>query len=405
MENITKPNGLNVGMLVLNSLNPDPRVWKEAKCLADNGHNVIIYAENHENLEDVSVYENVRIERVFSPNIDSLYPWKNIPSWLSFCSFVLSKDREKCDVYHCNDAETLFFGYVLCKKDKAVMVYDAHEYFSDYYVPSKNHFLEMLKFYVSNNAKLIFERIFISKCKAVITVSEGISDLLKRDYGLKLPPLVLRNSLPLSNIQYSKKLQKLLAVKEDKKLMIFHGTMTEARQIKRIIKFLPMLKSINVMLVLMGEIDSRYKIDLVNYSDLLGVTNMILFCEVKYEEVLAYLSGARIEVYFVKPTTLSIKHSMPNKLFEALMAELPIVLDKEFVEMRNIIEKYNVGIAVDSDNEVETVAAIKTLLEDQDYYLSIKDNIRKSRNELCWENDSKGLINLYKTMKDSKCVE
>ncbi len=398
MKKADKSYGLNIAMLVLNSLNPDPRVWKEAKSLADNGHNVIIYAEKNEELEDISSYGKVRIERIFNPNIDSLYPWKSIPCWLSICSFVLNKDRERCDVYHCNDAETLFFGYLLSKKDKAFMVYDAHEYFSDYYIPSKNHFQEMLKFYVSKNIKIIFERIFNSKCKAVITVSEGISDLLKRDYDLKLSPLVLRNTLSLRNIPYSKKLQELLAIKDGKKLMIFHGTMSEARQIKRIINFLPMLRDINVMLVLMGKIDSGYKIDLINHSDALGVTNMILFCEVKYEEVLEYMSGANIEVYFVKPATLSIKHSMPNKLFEALMAGLPIVLDKEFVEMRKIIEKYKVGIAVDSDNEVETVNAMKTLLENRDYYLSLKDNIKKSRNELCWENDSKELINLYKTL-------
>ncbi len=78
MKKADKSYGLNIAMLVLNSLNPDPRVWKEAKCLADNGHNVIIYAERNERLEDISLYENVRVERIFSPNIDSVYPWKNI---------------------------------------------------------------------------------------------------------------------------------------------------------------------------------------------------------------------------------------------------------------------------------------------------------------------------------------
>ncbi len=400
MVNITKPNGLKVGMLVLNSLNPDPRVWKEAKCLADNGHNVIIYAEKNEELEDISAYENVRIERIFSPNIDSVFPWKSLPCWFSFFSFLSNKERIKCDVYHCNDAETLIFGYLLSKKDKAVMIYDAHEYFSDY-IPSNNQFLKELKPRISNKSKLFFERCLISKCKAVITVSEGIADLLKSDYKLANRPLVLRNTISFEKVPYSKKkLQDIIAIGNDKKLIIFHGAISEDREIKRIINILPMLGDLNVMLVLMGKIDKNYQINLINLSDKLGVRNMIMFCEVKYNEVLEYLSGANIEVYLVKPKTLSYKYSMPNKLFEAMVAGLPIVIDKEFVEMRKIVEKYKVGIAVDSDNERESAKAIKALLENDDYYFSLKDNIKKSRNELCWENDSKKLISLYRTIKD-----
>lgn len=400
MKKADNSYGLNIAMLVFNSLNPDPRVWKEAKCLADNGHNVIIYAEKNEGLEDISVYENVRIERIFSPNIDSVCPWKNIPCWFSFCCFVFNKKRKKCDVYHCNDAETLIFGYLLSKKDKAVMIYDAHEYFSDY-IPSNNQFLKELKPRISNKLKLFFERCFISKCKAIITVSEGIADLLKSGYKLASRPLVLRNTISYERVPYSKKkLQDIIAIGNDKRLIIFHGTISEDREIKRIINILPMLGDLNVMLVLMGKIDKNYKINLISLSDKLGVRNRIMFCEVKYNEVLEYLSCANIEVYLVKPKTLSYKYSMPNKLFEAMAAGLPIVIDKEFVEMRKIVEKYKVGIAVDSDNERESAKAIKTLLENEDYYLSLKDNIKKTRNELCWENDSKKLISLYRAIKD-----
>ncbi|GAX61872.1 glycosyltransferase [Candidatus Scalindua japonica] len=57
-----------------------------------------------------------------------------------------------------------------------------------------------------------------------------------------------------------------------------------------------------------------------------------------------YLSGADIEIYLVKPKPLSYKYSMPNKLFEAMAAGLSIVIDKGFVEMRKIVEKYKVGM-------------------------------------------------------------
>ena len=73
--------------------------------------------------------------------------------------------------------------------------------------------------------------------------------------------------------------------------------------------------------------------------------------------------------------------AIPIKLFEYMQYNVPIVATDN-LEVKNIIEKYNIGIVTESDSEKFADAILK-LYNDEELYLKLKNN---ERNALLSEN-------------------
>jgi glycosyltransferase involved in cell wall biosynthesis len=89
--------------------------------------------------------------------------------------------------------------------------------------------------------------------------------------------------------------------------------------------------------------------------------------------------------------SLSYYYALPNKLFEYIMAEIPAVVSN-LPQMKEIIERYEVGMVVDLDNPDELIEVIKKLTENEVLYKKFKENCRTASQELNWENEVKNLL-------------
>ncbi len=78
------------------------------------------------------------------------------------------------------------------------------------------------------------------------------------------------------------------------------------------------------------------------------------------------------------------------------MAEVPVIVSN-LPQMKEVVEKYDVGFAVDIDNKNELITAIKKLSEDSELYESKKQNCQIASQELNWE---KEIVKLLKTFID-----
>jgi glycosyltransferase involved in cell wall biosynthesis len=90
---------------------------------------------------------------------------------------------------------------------------------------------------------------------------------------------------------------------------------------------------------------------------------------------------------------------MPNKLFEYAMAGLPVIVSN-MREMREMVEKYDMGIVVENAT-VESINSIidKILTLDID---EMKNNARRCAEENVWEKQEIKMINEYKMVLDAK---
>lgn len=62
----------------------------------------------------------------------------------------------------------------------------------------------------------------------------------------------------------------------------------------------------------------------------------------------------------------NVRVALPNKLYEAVYCELPIIVAKN-TYLQEVVEEWGVGLAVDWKSPVELIEAIKTLLEKENY--------------------------------------
>jgi len=70
---------------------------------------------------------------------------------------------------------------------------------------------------------------------------------------------------------------------------------------------------------------------------------------------------------------------LPNKIFEYALSEVPIICS-DLIEMKKIVQKYQIGIAVPFNDIEKQIMGLKKILRNK------KDFIKKSKNsDLIWE--------------------
>ena len=64
-------------------------------------------------------------------------------------------------------------------------------------------------------------------------------------------------------------------------------------------------------------------------------------------------------------------------------------------EIKIILDKYNCGIAITSNDANIIAKAVTTMIDNKKAYEVLKTNCIKAAEELCWENESKKLETIY----------
>lgn len=390
-------NGKKVCMIVLNTLEPDPRVWKEGASLIKAGHRVTILAVKGLGQEAMKIWEGMLIWRMFNRHPYSSKVWQMIPIWLKFISYVFSKRRERFEVCHCHDAEALPMGYLLAKRDNALLIYDVHElsfsYISLTYINSlkKRFVLFIYRLMVRG-----FEKILIKKANAVITVNHSLSTIIQKLYKLKERPYVIYNARKIVNISKNDYIRAKTGIPKTHKILFYQGMIRPDRELDRVIKILPLLDD-EIVFVIAGLANSKVYLDqLHSLARHLGVDQRFYYVGfLNYDhELLEATASADIGVFLLPGNNLTYKYSLANKIFDYIMGNLPMITS-DLPEMKRLIEKYHIGFTIKIEDEFSFVDVVHRLTSDEELYRMIVRNIEKAKNELCWENEEKELLRAY----------
>lgn len=372
-----------VKMILGNSFKNDIRVLKEARTLVQNGYEVEVLAWDRENELLNKEYEEIngiKIKRFF-PKAKYGSGKKQIFSFIKFIFEVKKYLKNKeFDYLHCHDLDGLIVGYII-KKEKYKLIYDSHEFFAGY----KNMKIDKKIYYL--------EKILLKKVSEIISVSESICSEMKKIYKLKKNPILLRN---IPYYYQTDKKQNLLreefGISDEKKILLYQGIFISGRGIEEIIKLLKDLPQIFV-LVLIGK--GKEKAKILEMIEKEKLKNRVYIKEFVPNNVLInYTSSADIGIHLAENKNLSYYYSLPNKLFEFIQGELPI-LCRNFPEMNNLILKYGLGKTVRFNSKSEIVDEILLILKNYNEY---KKNLIKVKVELCWEKEESKLLNLYKNL-------
>jgi glycosyltransferase involved in cell wall biosynthesis len=106
-----------------------------------------------------------------------------------------------------------------------------------------------------------------------------------------------------------------------------------------------------------------------------------------------YVGAADVGVVTINNTCRSYYLSLPNKFFENIQSETPVIVS-DFPELTNLVKKYDIGLCCDSDKAEDIAEKINQMRNPQllNHY---KNNMKTAKLDLCWEKEFQTLYNAY----------
>jgi glycosyltransferase involved in cell wall biosynthesis len=183
---------------------------------------------------------------------------------------------------------------------------------------------------------------------------------------------------------------KKLGVSQNSFIVMYHGSITSGRGIETLIRLVSL--NLNICAVILGFGDAGYVDSLKKQASGTEVEKRVLFYPaVPVEELWRYVGAADVEIMVIEPLAKSYYYALPNKLFESIQSLTPI-LASNYPEMKNIIEEYSIGLTCDPKNLQEIDSCIERMRTDKAFYAQCKENLKRAKQELCWENEKNVLI-------------
>ena len=233
----------------------------------------------------------------------------------------------------------------------------------------------------------------VPRCAAVIVVSPPIANELRARFGGP-PPVVLRNIPPYQPTVVSNRLRERLGLPPTTRIALYQGGVQENRGLDVLVhaaKFLPS----DVVIAMMGDGASKPGLEALIAREGVG-ERVRMLPAVPYSELPVWTASADIGLSVLPPEiSLSIKLCLPNKLFEYLMAGLP-VLASELEAIEEILRAYDVGRVVASLEPAAVASAIAAMLDDPVALARMRHNaLAAARTDLCWEVERHRLVAVY----------
>jgi glycosyltransferase involved in cell wall biosynthesis len=284
--------------------------------------------------------------------------------------------RTKADIYFAEDFYTLPFVTIIAKLKRAKVYYNSRELYAFIGGLRNRPFLQSV-------VKAI-EKLFITRVDIVLTTGEMDSHFIENFYGIK-NTLVIRNvpllRYPDSIINFRGKYN----LPVNSFILLYQGVLLEGRGIPLVLKAMKRLPK--TVLIILGN--GEQKKNFQKLSEEYGLVNRVIFAgTIQQHELVNYTAGADLGLTLIENISVSYYHALPNKLFEYIMAGLP-VLSSDLPQMKRIVETYNVGEAISIKDETGIVKSIQHIIDNPDQLKRYRENCLSAAKELNWQEEYK----------------
>jgi len=394
-----KPDPFKVSMLVTNEVTFDSRVLREARTLSSLGFEVCILGMDRSG--DSLPVEEVEGFRIFRCQEWRLVRWLRtrrgmssnlLRKGLTALRYFLFSLRARGDVIHAHDLDTLPFGFLAARRCKAKLIYDSHEIYTEQWPSDRRS--KSFSFVLRMMEHL--ESLLIRRADATLCVSPSIAAHLGARYRIP-PPMVLRNCAE-PNVDRPRPfhLRDLVHIQARDRIVVHTGSLVPfGRSLKELILAFRKLAS-NCHLVFLGEGSMKKELQELVREE--GLEDRVHFLKpVPPQDLVGTIAEADLAAVIIRGGDCrSYLYSLPNKLFEAIAAGLPVVASG-LPDIRDIVEAYEIGILCHPEDPQDIARAIEEALA-PDRYPTLKANLERAQRELSWERESRKLSRLYQTL-------
>lgn len=388
-------SAVKVCIHVVRAARTDVRAMRAASALVEAGYAVSIVDIESESARSFERnIGGIQMEHILIPDWHrsrGFELWFFVKAAQAFLLSILKLVQVQADIYHASEVTALPASYIAAKLRRKPLLFEAYELpLED--VPLSEMGIVRRYFHKLLAVLLAF---MIPQCAAVITVSPPIVQEIRKRYHISRVALV-RNILPYKKVAKSDRLREYLGLHPGVRIALYQGNLQPDRGLETLVHAAEFLEQ-DIVIVMMGKGIGTTQSRLEALISSKGVADHVkILSSAPYEELLDWTSSADIGLTLIPlDYTLNMKLCLPNKLFEYLMAGLP-VLSAPLESVAEIIHAYDVGRVVSSLDPQDVAAAMNAMLKDSAALASMENNARKAAEELCWEKESRELIGLYR---------
>jgi glycosyltransferase involved in cell wall biosynthesis len=135
-----------------------------------------------------------------------------------------------------------------------------------------------------------------------------------------------------------------------------------------------------------GELEKEIKEVAKEYN------NIYFHPAVSPDILLEFTSSADFGISTIEDSCLSYRYCLPNKMFEYLMAEIPVIVSNLY-ELKRLVESNQIGVVAKENTPNGLKDAIQEAIKLNKEKL--KTNIKKLKTIYNWENQEKVLLKVY----------
>ena len=350
---------------VTNDLTTDQRVDKVARSLIGAGFSVLllgVHSQPSISLGD-RPYASRRFNMIFKKGFFFYFEF-NVRLFL----FLITNHAS---IYLSNDLDTLCANFLASKLKNVRLIYDSHELFSELPELLNRPFVKSVWIYI--------EKQLLKRIKYSYTVSESIASYYYDKYGVNMSVISNFPNLRLSHDP---------VISQKHKIIIYQGAINKDRGIKLMIDA---MKYIDAKLYIVGGGDLLE--DMIHYTQKNKLIDKIVFFgKLPFSDLFKITKKAHLGLSFEEDTCLAYRYSLPNKIFDYIHAEIPILVS-DLPEFKKVIHSHPVGEILQSMDVKSVANQINQMLS----YEKSKWHpyLIAAKKDLCWENQETKLLSLF----------
>lgn len=359
---------------VINDLVTDQRVDRACRAILKKGYQVTLVGRIQAKSLTMNdrPYATHRMRLLFSRG-----PVFYLEYQIRLFLFLLYR---KSDLLWANDLDTLLPNFLISKLKKSAIIYDSHELFCE--VP------ELLSNPKKRNTWKRLERWIFPKLDKIITVNQSIANIYSHEYEKEIK--VVRN-IPLKRKLEDLKTREELGLPEGKKIIILQGAgINMQRGSEEAVEAMQWVDNAILLIVGSGDVIEQLKQMRV---DLALEEKVMITGKVPYEKLAQYTQIADLGLSFDKDTNLNYRFSLPNKLFDYIHADVPVLVSN-LVEIVRIVKDYQIGDVIENHEPKYIAKKMQECFSNKKRYFTWTKNLKKAQSELTWDTEERKIIEL-----------
>jgi glycosyltransferase involved in cell wall biosynthesis len=361
----------------------DKRVFeKEAVSLAEAGHEVVHLCPGD---EPETVDRGVRIVT---------YKWAHglFRRGLGLVSLYRRARAIGADCYHCNEVDSWLVGVALKVRCRSLLVFDVHETFPH----------DLAEFH----APRAMRPLVVAAVRALFRMLVPFTDklvLAKRSVAVDFPgtetkQILVQNFVPLRMLARGDSVATAPVRASSAAVTAVHvGLISRVRGWPVLVDALASGQAAGVHLKVIGEFNDGSQADFEARVAELGLQDRVRTMGwMAATDAFREVEQADIGLVMFQPGFRSHTDSLPHKLFDYMLAGLPVIVPDFGAEVAGIVRDAGCGLLVDPSDPDAVANALGTLARDAEERRRMGGNGRRSVIEKYnWEAEAGRLVGMY----------